>query len=362
MATIQKLKTGGYRAIIRHKSQFIKNKTFSKKHLADKWAADFEQRITKILALSPDQLKELTSSQIDTLGGTELFKKLGVMLPEVLTFGAVSNEMMLEWEGKDASFPLRVMFWIEHLGDKPLKSITPQDIRRILKKYKSDKTRNTQLRYKACISTIFRFAAEALYIDYDVNPARNVHIKPDPNEIVRYLDKSERKRLLNACKQSQWSKLYLLVLMAMSTGMRKSELLQLRWCDIDFDRQLAMLADSKNGDPLHCPIPSQAIEELKRHRKIGKSLIFASKDNNRKPYYFRYLWDTAVKKAKIENFRFHDLRHDFCSQLAMNGKSTHENRDLAGHRTIQTTQRYIHLSTAHKSEIIKDVMDKVLDL
>ena len=73
---------------------------------------------------------------------------------------------------------------------------------RLLKKYKSDKTRNTQLRNNTCISTIFRFAAEALYIDYDVSPVRKVHTKPEPNEIVRYLDKSENKRLLNACKQS----------------------------------------------------------------------------------------------------------------------------------------------------------------
>lgn len=202
MATIRALKNGRFQADIRYKSQFIKNRTFSQKLPAEKWAAYFEQRIAKILALSPDQLKELSPDRIDTLSGTELFKKLGVMLPKVLTFGAMANEMMLEWEGKDASFPLRVIFWIKHLGDKPLKSITPQDIRRILKKYKSDKTRNTQLRYKACISTIFRFAAKALNSDYDVNPVRKVHAKPEPNEIVRYLDKSERKRLLNACKQS----------------------------------------------------------------------------------------------------------------------------------------------------------------
>jgi integrase len=88
-----------------------------------------------------------------------------------------------------------------------------------------------------------------------------------------YPDASSHSGLLAACRKSSWKPLYRLVLLAMTTGMRKSELMNLRWSDIDFTRSVAMLATTKNGEPHHCPIPSVAPDELKAIRKVAISPI-----------------------------------------------------------------------------------------
>jgi integrase len=159
---------------------------------------------------------------------------------------------------------------------------------------------------------------------------------------------------------SEWPKLYLLVLLAMTTGMRKSELLGLHWHDIDFSNGLALLATSKNGEPRRCPIVTPTMIELKKFRELGTGLIFPSAIKPDRPLEFKKHWVKALETANIENFRFHDLRHDFCSQLAMGGAALHEVAELAGHKDLQTTKRYVHLSTRHKQDLAERIMGRVL--
>jgi len=87
---------------------------------------------------------------------------------------------------------------------------------------------------------------------------------PVNNKIVRWLDDDERARLLDACERSEWPKMKLLVLLALGTGARKSELLNLRWIDIDFGRKVARLADTKSGDFL----PTKYFDRGCRHPRV----------------------------------------------------------------------------------------------
>lgn len=142
--------------------------------------------------------------------------------------------------------------------------------------------------------------------------------------------------------------------------MRKSEMLRLTWADIDFENCLAFLDDTKNGEPRVVPITAHAMAELKPFRGVGSALVFASERQPDKPFDFTKHWAKVLAEARLENFVFHSLRHDFCSQMAMAGLGLHEIASLAGHKGLATTKRYIHLSTQHKQRLVEDVMGKVL--
>jgi integrase len=107
---------------------------------------------------------------------------------------------------------------------------------------------------KSVLSSVFIYAIDKKYLEK--NPTEKVRIKAQNNQIERFLNDEERECLLKACKQSTWDKMHLLILLAITTGMRKSELSYLRWNDIDFERGLATLHDTKNGSPRLNPIPS----------------------------------------------------------------------------------------------------------
>jgi integrase len=129
--------------------------------------------------------------------------------------------------------------------------------------------------------------------------------------------------------------MYLLVLLAITTGMRKSELLNLRWEAINFDKGLAILYTTKNGETRINPIPNVALNELKKFRQIGNGLIFFSANNTEKPFDFRKQWYSSLKRADITGFRFHDLRHTAASYLVMAGATLHEAGQLLGHKSEQ---------------------------
>jgi len=366
MSYIRTLPNGKFRAEVSKNYTAIQSKTFSNHKQAERWANDLEKNIETILELKPKKIKKLSPDKVEELGGIALFQKLGVEV-EFLTFKTLVNRYMAQWTGKDENYIRRAGFWLMELGDKPVKSIKPNHIEKALEKYGAGKAKgygsnkpksnNTLLRMKAVLSSIFQYGMDKKYLDK--NPADKVRIKAEPNQIERFLSDGERLRLLDACRESSWDRMYLLVLLAITTGMRKSELTNLCWTDINFDKGLASLVDTKNGSPRVNPIPSIALEELKKYRQVGNGLIFVSPNNSEKPFDFRGCWDKAKNVAKIEGFRFHDLRHTAASYLVMAGATLHETAEILGHKSTETTKRYAHLSTGHKSALAERVMSEV---
>lgn len=297
-----------------------------------------------------------------------LFQKLGVEI-SFLTFKSLVNEYMRQWTGKDENMLRRASFWLNVFYNKPVKSIKPEQIEKILEQYAAGsvngygsnkpKSNNTLIRMKASLSSIFQYGIDKKYMDK--NPTDKIRIKAAPNQVERFLSDDERVRLLSACSESSWGEMHLLILLAITTGMRKSELINLRWNDINFDKGLATLGDTKNGTPRINPIPSFVLDEMKQFRKIGSGLIFVSPTNAEKPFDFRSQWDWVRVRAGIENFRFHDLHHTAASYLVMAGATLHEAGQILGHKSEQTTKRYAHLSTGHKAALSERVMNEVFN-
>lgn len=148
--------------------------------------------------------------------------------------------------------------------------------------------------------------------------------------------------------------------MAMTTGMRRSELFGLRWCDVDFARGFVMLADTKNGESRHCQIPDFVMAELTPIRQVGNTLLFPSDQKPNRPYEFKKHWLAALKLAGIEDFRWHDLRHTAASMLVTKGATLYECGEVLGHKSLETTKRYAHLSVSHQSEVVNRMMTKTI--
>ena len=169
------------------------------------------------------------------------------------------------------------------------------------------------------------------------------------------MSEEERTNLLKSCRASSWGKLYLLVLLALTTGVRQGELLGLHWDEIDFQKRTATLP-TKNGQRRILTIPKSTMSELQCLREVGARLIFPSPTKWREPFEFCKPWLKAVTLAGIENFRFHDLRHCAASYLVMAGATLHETAEVLGHRSTQTTRRYAHLSIEHKQLLTDRVL------
>jgi integrase len=134
----------------------------------------------------------------------------------------------------------------------------------------------------------------------------------------------------------------------------------LRWPDVDLERRLAVLQNTKNGDRRSVPIVPEVAELLKEHgkvRRLDNDQIFVS-DGPAEVWLFDKAWYAALKAAKVKDFRYHDLRHSAASYLAMSGATTPEIAAVLGHRTLQMVKRYAHLSDQHTSTVVERMTKK----
>jgi len=339
MAYIQKVtrkKDVVYRAYIKKAGVQRVTKTFKTKRLAVQFINSIESDRNKLI------------SHNDTKPQTKLSE-------------VINQYLSLEYSGSRPKDEKRKLgLWINHIGDKPIRDIVKSDISTTLsflsKKQLSNATIN---RYKAAISVVFSYACR----EYDLpdNPVRHIRPLRENNARTRYLSDDERKRLFGAVRQSSWNKLYLITLLAITTGARKGELTSLKWSDIDFDRQIAYISTTKNGEPKVLPLTESAIAELQRFNKQDNSLVFDSEVKPGRAYCFTKPWIKALKEAEIVDFTFHSLRHTCASYLAMNGASLLEIADVLGHKQIQMTKRYSHLCVDHKQKLINNVLGGISD-
>jgi integrase len=145
------------------------------------------------------------------------------------------------------------------------------------------------------------------------------------------------------------------VILALSTGGRKMELLSLCWPDVDLKRSTLTFHQTKNGERRAVPLTGQALTLMRQHAKVRRldtALVFPDATGER-PLSIRDAFEGAVERASIEDFRFHDLRHSAASYLAMNGASLMEIAAVLGHRTLQMVKRYAHLSEQHTRSVVE---------
>lgn len=145
-----------------------------------------------------------------------------------------------------------------------------------------------------------------------------------------------------------------IVLLAMNTGLRRGELFQLMWRDVDMDR--AMLAvrgeGAKSGRTRHVPLNTEAVEVLRTWgRRDDHCLVFPG-DEEHPMVTLKTAWLRVAAAAKLVDFRFHDLRHHFASRLVQAGVDLNTVRELLGHSDFGLTLRYAHLAAENKAAAV----------
>ncbi len=216
-------------------------------------------------------------------------------------------------------------------------------------------------RYLATISHLFTIALKEWgWIEF--NPVKNVSKLKEPRGRVRYLTADEKVRLLKACTESASPYLSLIVRIALSTGMRKGEILGLTWQDVDLITGRLLIRESKNGEQRSIRIMPDVHSLLLEHsklRNINSNFVFPSQDQH-KPASIKTAWENALKSAKIEDFRFHDLRHTTASYLLMSGSSIAEIAEVLGHKTLAMVKRYSHMSEGHADNALMRMHERFL--
>lgn len=231
-------------------------------------------------------------------------------------------------------------------GRMKLREITPGavqryiDRRRLVTRKNGKRMRAATIRNEVfTLSAIFREAVRRELVQF--NPVSRVRKPREDNVIVRYLTPDEDERLFAALAPH----LKPIVTAALHTGMRKGELLRLAWADIDFDQRLITVLHTKSNRKRYIPMNDTLVELLKSLPHSSEDVhVFVNKRTGDIYGDIKTSWKTTMRKAKIENFRFHDLRHTFASRLAQAGIPILVIKELLGHNDITTTMRYAHLS------------------
>ena len=345
MAYIQERKTDDgkthFRVQIRLKGYPTATATFERKTDAKLWAQQTESAMREGRHFKTAEAKKHTLGEL-------VDRYIENVIPTKLKSSAARTTQLLWWKSQ--------------LGHSLLSDISPALIAeqrdKLLKgtTFKGTiRSPSTVVRYLAALSHALTVATKE-WGWLDDSPMRKVTKPTEPRGRVRFLDDNERVALLQACKDSTNPYLYIVVVIAISTGMRQGEIMNLRWEDIDLKRGRITLNETKNGEMRVVPLRGHALElvqtySVTKQQDIG--LLFQSKENFQKPIDLRFPWEQALSKAGIKNYKFHDNRHTCASYLLMNGASLVEIAELLGHKTLSMVKRYSHISESHASNVIE---------
>jgi len=238
---------------------------------------------------------------------------------------------------------------------------------------------------KACLSRAVEWGV------LDENPLHKLRpIRTDNLSRARYLtadeERSLRKTLLERDEQlcnrresgNKWRRerhqatlpdlsvrffsdyLHPMVLLTVNTGLRRGEVLQLRWSDVDLlQRKVIIRGDNaKSGKTRYVPLNDDALSTLQRWQPHAEATgwVFPAHDGGRMTS-IKTSWKRVLKNAAIADFRWHDLRHHFASRLVMKGVDLNTVRELLGHADLSMTLRYAHLSPEHKHDAVARLCD-----
>ncbi len=257
-----------------------------------------------------------------------------------------------------------------HFGKKTIDQITPLDVERY--KHKRKRELLEKAREKDPLVDEREVSFRSFNVEYDVlrkfyramirrgviDTCPTVGVKKFKERLTeRYLTEAEIEALLKACAASENTSLKAIVLTALNTGLRYSELMSLRVEDLDFNNGLVYVQHTKNGDVARLPMNSHLKAVLKEYlgKRINGEGPLWQGEQGRPLTYVRRAFRTALKRAGIKDFRFHDLRHTFASQLVMAGVDLYTVQRLMRHKSFAMTQRYAHLSPEYQRRAINSL-------
>jgi integrase len=322
-----------YRVRVRVKGMYV-SRTIRNKREAERWARKMEDRAEL------GTMSAVTQSTRRTVG-----EMISRYCSEILPHKARNTQLVQYGQ---------LMFWRESIGKLTLSEATTPRLSKA-KETLAPRGNSTVNAYLAVLQHCFSVAMrEWQWIES--NPVVNVWKLPQPQSRVRMLSPAERARLLFYAKLASCPYLTTIIVVTLSTGPRKSEVRNMRFTDYDHLTGKVILDSTKNGERRTVRLFGLArvlMSELYEARQTGQLYFFPSVKNPRKPVDFRYSWEIALEKAAIPDFCFHDLRHSAASYLAGQGATLADIKEILGHKSIQTTQKYTHLTDTHTAGLVQ---------
>ncbi len=305
------------------------------------------KRIQKSLETSDRKLAKAIEAKVKTeiVEGTYFEKLIG----RNKTFKDMMDKFMEEHAPK-VSYSMQKSYssYLKHLMSffkSGLITITPKEISKykVLRKGEGAMPATTN-RELAMLSKAFNLAVNEWEWLKD-NPVSRVPKEKENNKRDRWLTQDDECRLIKHCPA--W--LGDIVVFALNTGLRQDELLSLQWSRVSFERKDVLIDKTKSGKPRAVPLNQIAINILNQRSKAKirtiKDLVFPTFNGTKiLPSNLRRAFYEALRKAGIENFKFHDLRHTFATRLVQRETDIYMISKLLGHEDIRMTQRYSHHS------------------
>jgi integrase len=237
---------------------------------------------------------------------------------------------------------------MDDFGHLKLASLKPKQVEKFKIRRSAEVEKSTTNREVSLLKRIVNLAVEWQLIES--NPIAKVKKFKEPPPSEFFLTQAEAKRLVDACTEPfRW-----IVITALHTGMRRNEILFLKWEHVNLVRRSIHVVNTKNGEDRHIPMDDTVFELLNSLPKISE-YVFAQK--NGLPYsWIGRAWKRALTNAGLQ-CRFHDLRHTFASHLVQNGANQLQVQKLLGHKSFKMVQRYAHLGEQHLREAVSALND-----
>ena len=315
MANITKLKSGKWRVQIRSHNKYI-SKSFLKKAHASMWAKEIEYQLDR------DQYEDFSDTARISLG-------------ELIT--RYRDEITPHKKGRDTE-KYKLNFILRHkIAKVKLLSLKAKHVIDFKKDISEGRAPSTINKYIHYIYTVW----ETAKLNWDIalpyrNPCELVKKEKVKDKIDRILSIEEYQDLLQACTTSNLAFLSDIVEFAYITAMRFGEITKLKTSNINFEKSTALLIDTKNGETRLVPLTRRALEICQKFR-FREKLFDINRDK------FRHYFEQACFRAKVKNFRFHDLRACAITNLFLNGWSIAEVSVVSGHKTWSELKRYTRI-------------------
>lgn len=256
----------------------------------------------------------------------------------------------------------QLRWWRHTIGEHRLATVTPfvlSDCRDALQA--RGLSAGTVNNYLAALSHVFTTARKE-WGWVASNPVAQVRKLREPAGRVRFLSAEEMAALLSACRRVQRLPLYEIVLLAIATGARKSELLGIRCRDVDTERGVITIHDTKNHSSRALTITGDPLARVaaRMQARRDSQLYLFEHPRTGKPYCIERAWRNARSQADIEDVHFHDLRHTFASYMAMSSATLGDISEALGHKTLNMVKRYAHLADSHTAQVVAGMHAKFL--
>ena len=316
MGTIRK-RNGKFQAQVRREGVKPISKTFLTKKDAEVWVRGIEARID--------------------------VAEVNIAMPKLLTLQDLlvryAEEITLYKKGKQQELRRISRLLKDRISDTKLSKLSSATIAEFRDRRMKDGVRAAQIDL-ILIRHAIKIARLEWGVELATNPVEGVRI---PNGVVRRtrrLESGEYEALLRAAARCTNPYIWPCIEIAIETGMRRSEILSLKWDNVDLEMRIALLPDTKNGSRREVPLTIKAVEVL-TGLECTSERVFPITD-----YSIRHGWDRLVKRAGIKGLRFHDLRHEAVSRFFELGLSVPEVAAISGHKDFRILSSYTHISAA----------------